>query len=91
MKKVLGVLLILISTVSFGKTMTKNIVLEDTVRKFLGPDKVIFNTHAAVYKLKSDAKNFESIKKTLEAGIKSGEKVKLEVDPNTLVIEDVVK
>jgi len=69
------------------------LVVRDVVKKVLTgsvTEKIIFNTHAGVYYLKSDIKNYKSIKNALESSQKKQEEVQLKVNPDTMEIEELI-
>lgn len=50
--------------------------------------KILFEAHAAVYYLKKNAQNYESLQQIFIKNLKNHKKLKIKVDPNTLEIKE---
>jgi hypothetical protein len=88
------------TSVSFAQSKEKKravaqevIMLVDDVVFKLQPSengyRVLFRTHAAIYHLRSDSKYYEQILRILNTSKTAQERVKLQVDSNTMEIKEV--
>jgi hypothetical protein len=70
----------------------KYIVVEDKVRSIESQgssERVTFRRNAGIYYLRSDAKKFTLLKEALTKSKKSGEAIRVKVEPLRLEIEDL--
>lgn len=70
------------------------VLIEDVVYKLMpveGKHKVLFKQHAGIYYLHSGVKDHDVLKKALEESQKSGTQVKLNADPTSLELKELLK
>ena len=68
-------------------------MVKDSVHKILPQEKadqIYFKTHAAVYYLPKDSKNYAALKAALEKSQKSGLNLHVKADPTTMEILELV-